>query len=257
MRFQKPEYFFVPIVTILITMNVAREGTRWFDVFFEYLTNPNPDPTTVPIHPVTVLAAWTTFAIALTVFAKYSRINLWRSLMLSAAIPFGATGLFEIIYEILGDTIQPGAFHLGTFDWLSLILWTSLGAVTIPFWKFTKEWLLLMIGTSLGFTIWAIIGFPQVTWGTLYQEPLAYIFNSTLKISTFLIILVPIVQGQYDHSKGRLERAQNLKAYDYLHEKADRTRTATYVAHQETLTPQVFTLDVQRRFGTSAGVLLA
>jgi hypothetical protein len=195
MKFEKPEYLFIPIALLVISVNLTHYGPSWFLIFLEYLTNPNPDPAYVPIHFVTLAAAWSTFTVCFVTRIRHSHLAVARSFMISASIPFGGTGLFEIIYQLMGRFLQPWAFHMTTFDWVTLIIWTSLGVVNMPLWRLTPDWFMLTFLTMTGFLAWCMVGFPQVTWGNVFEEPVAYFFNSMLKIATCAMFLVPTVHG--------------------------------------------------------------
>ena len=197
MKLQRPELLFISLASTIIIVNVAHSGTSWLLLFFRYLTNPNPSPSYAPVHFITLTAVWASFFLCLGVCIRLPHLKVLRSVTLSASIPFGGTGLFEIVYQLIGRSAQPWAFHMTIFEWVMLIVWAGMGAVTIPFWRLTKDWVVLGAVTLTGFLIWYVVGFPQVTWGGFSQEPLAYCFNSSLKLGCLLIFLMPILHRYF------------------------------------------------------------
>jgi hypothetical protein len=115
--------------------------------------------------------------------------------MVAASIPFGATGLFEILFQAIGVTVRPLGFYFGPYDWFAISLWTAIGITGLPFWKITRVFWLSLAVTAGGFWAWVLVGYPQVTWGTIENVPVAYAFNSALKVMTFVLFALPTAQG--------------------------------------------------------------
>lgn len=122
----------------------------------------------------------------------WTRLNVMRCAMVAASIPFGATGLFEILFQTIGVTVH---FTWGPYDWFAISLWAAIGITGLPFWKLTWVFWFSLAGIIGGFWAWALLGFPQVTWGTIENVPVAYAFNIALKVMTFVLFALPMVQG--------------------------------------------------------------
>jgi len=112
--------------------------------------------------------------------------------MVAASIPFGATGLFEILFQAIGVAVH---FTWGLYDWFALLLWTAIGITGVPFWKITRLFWLSMALFAGGFSAWMLVGFPQVTSGTIGSVPVAYGFNIALKVMAFVLFVLPTLQG--------------------------------------------------------------
>jgi hypothetical protein len=187
---QRPEFLFIPLVLLVFGPGLLSSGPASLSVFLQYLLNPNPDPGYAPIHVVTFSAAWG--SLLLGIYKLRERLGLLRSILVSASVPFGATGLFEIVYLSLGRLSQPWAFSQP--DWVGLLIWSSPVIATLPFWRRRMKFpLAMLITTGAGFLIWFIVGYPQVTWGNFFQLPVAYLLNSTLKLLCFMVFLIPLL----------------------------------------------------------------
>ncbi|MCI4331019.1 MAG: hypothetical protein L3K19_04145, partial [Thermoplasmata archaeon] len=148
-----------------------------------------------PIFPVTWTCAWLSFALALLYLRRGTSLGWLRALAVAAGVPFGATGVFEIAYQITGVLVQPVPFAHAPLQWAWLASWTSLGAVTLPFWRLDRRWAWVATTFGAGFVLWGIAGFPQVTWGNVTQVPEAYAFNVPLKVLAFVLMLLPVLVG--------------------------------------------------------------
>lgn len=122
----------------------------------------------------------------------WTHLNVWRCATVAASIPFGATGLFEIFFQTIGVTVH---FSWGPYDWFAISLWAAIGITGLPFWKLTWAFWFSLAGIIGGFWAWALVGFPQVTWGTIENVPVAYAFNIALKVMTFVLFALPTIQG--------------------------------------------------------------
>ena len=112
--------------------------------------------------------------------------------MVAASIPFGATGVFEILFQAIGVSV--GGFQWGPYDWFAITLWAAIGITGIPFWRLTKMFWLLFAGIIGGFIGWTLAGYPQV--GSIGDNvPEAYVFNVILKLTVFLLLAMPVVNG--------------------------------------------------------------
>ncbi len=166
-------------------------GTEWGVRFLTFLSSP-AQPV---IFPVTWAASWGSFGIIAALAWRWAGLYPLRAVFLGAAVPFGATGGFEIVYQLVGDRVQPWGFGMSTVAWVGIVLWTLPGVATAPWWKVGRWFGLLLAIEAIGFVAWASIGYPQVTWGSLTQVPLAYAFNIGLKVGAFLLIAAPTYEG--------------------------------------------------------------
>jgi hypothetical protein len=190
---ERPELLFVPLtgVCLLLSMAPFAYGWQWGQNFVHYLVS----PTANQISPVTWSAAWVTFGTTFFLMFRWTRLNALRCAMVGASIPFGATGLFEVLFQGIGLTFRPLWFHWGPYDWFVLLLWTSIGITGVPFWKITRLfWFSLAVFVG-GFSAWVLAGYPQATWGTIESVPVAYGFNIILKAMAFVLFSLPLLQG--------------------------------------------------------------
>lgn len=115
--------------------------------------------------------------------------------MVAASIPFGATGLFEIVFQAIGVTIQPLVFYMSLYDWFAISLWTAIGITGLPFWRMTGIFWLSLSLIIAGFCAWVLAGYPQVSGDPTGNVQLAYAFNGSLKLMMFVLFTLPIFQG--------------------------------------------------------------
>jgi hypothetical protein len=181
---------FVPITGVCLLFSLApfAYGWQWGLNFIHYLLV----PTANQISPVTWSAAWLTFGTTFFLMFLRTRLNVLRCMMVAASIPFGATGLFEILFQLIGVTVH---FRWGPYDWFALLLWTAIGIAGVPFWKITRLFWLSLTVFAGGFSVWLLAGFPQVTWGTIESVSVAYGFNIALKAMAFIVFALPTLQG--------------------------------------------------------------
>jgi hypothetical protein len=187
---ERPELLFVPLTGVCFLLSLApfAYGWQWGQTFVHYLVV----PTANQISPVTWSAAWISFVGTFFLMFLWTHLNTWRCAMVAASIPFGATGLFEILFQSIGVTVH---FAWGPYDWFAISLWAAIGITGLPFWKLTWVFWLSLAGIIGGFWAWALVGFPQVTWGTIENVPVAYAFNIGLKVMIFVLFALPTIQG--------------------------------------------------------------
>ena len=190
---ERPELLFLPLTGVCFLLSLApfAYGWQWGQNFVHYLVV----PTANQISPITWSAAWITFGSTFLLLSLWTRLNVLRCAMVAASIPFGATGLFEILFQGVGLTVRPLGFYFGPYDWFAISLWTAIGITGVPFWKITRLFWLSLVTTAAGFWAWVLVGYPQVTWGTIESVPLAYGFNLALKVMAFVLFALPTVQG--------------------------------------------------------------
>jgi hypothetical protein len=189
----RPELLFVPLTAVCFLLSLApfAYGWGWGQNFVHYLI----DPTANQISPITWSAAWVCFGITFLLMRLRTRLNALRCAMVAASIPFGATGLFEIVFQAIGVTIQPQTFHMGLYDWFAISLWMAIGITGLPFWRMTSMFWFSLSLTLAGFCTWVLVGYPQVGGGSIGNVLLAYAFNGSLKIMMFVLFMLPIFQG--------------------------------------------------------------
>ncbi len=204
---ERPELLFLPLVFLVVALGWFISGPSWFSKLLQYLLSPNPDPSYAPVHFVTFTAAWISFGISLW---KCRGLTFKQNALLSASVPFGGTGLFEIIYQALGKLSQPAAFQATALQWTGVVAWAALGLVAVPYWQITKAFYGVLAGTIVGFLAWFVIGYPQVTWGTMFQQPTAYLLNSALKLTCILLFLVPIKPPKAQQLRGYPKQAKPI-----------------------------------------------
>lgn len=188
-----PELIVLPVLALTFGLNdlPGAYGPAYLEKFVEYLT----DPAQGGIFPFTWTAAWASFLAVAAAAERWSTLGRARGLLVAGSVPFAATGLFEIVYQFVGAQVQPSAFRLAPFDWFSLVLWTAVGAVGLLYARLAWDFGLAAGAFAAGFVAWGLDGYPQITWGTIEQVPVAYAFNIALKGLAFLLILLPIVRG--------------------------------------------------------------
>jgi hypothetical protein len=188
-----PEFVFLPSIVILFVVSDAPSifGPQYAVRFGAYLSNPNQGG----IFPFTWTASWCTFLIATYAGVRWTSLRLPRSILVAASLPFGATGVFELVYQFTGSVVQPWGFNMAAFAWFDLVLWTAVGFTSCVYWRITWDYLVLLGLFALGFIAWAAIGYPQITWGTIAQQPIAYGLNVALKGGAFALFLLPTLRG--------------------------------------------------------------
>ena len=113
--------------------------------------------------------------------------------MVAASVPFGATGVFELFFQAIGVSLR--GFQWSAYDWFALSLWTVIGLTGLPFWRLTRMFWFWLAATVGGFGAWALVGYPQINWGTGENVPLAYSFAVALKLTAFLVFTMPLIRG--------------------------------------------------------------
>ncbi len=188
-----PEWLFVPLAAVMVAFGLAPSPlqSEWGAKFLTYLSSP-AHPV---IFPVTWTASWASFGVIAVLSWRWAGLHPLRAVCLGAAIPFGATGGFEIVYQLVGDRVQPWGFGMSVIAWVALVLWTLPGVATAPWWKVGRPFWALLAMEAIGFGAWVAIGYPQVTWGSPAEQPLAYGFNILLKVGAFLLVAVPTYEG--------------------------------------------------------------
>src|SRR5690349_13376532 len=118
---ERPELLFVPLTGVCLLFSLApfAYGWQWGQNFVHYLIS----PTASLISPVTWSAAWITFGSTFFLMILWTRLNTLRCAMVAASIPFGATGLFEILFQAIGVTVH---FTWGPYDWFAISLWAAI-----------------------------------------------------------------------------------------------------------------------------------
>src|SRR5216683_8024734 len=151
---ERPEFLFVPLTGVCFLLSLApfAYGWQWGQNFVHYLVS----PTASLISPVTWSAAWIIFGSTFLLIFLWTRLNALRCAMVAASIPFGATGLFEILFQAIGVTVH---FTWGLYDWFALLLWTTIGVTGVPFWRITRLFWLSMALFAGGFSAWMLTGF--------------------------------------------------------------------------------------------------
>jgi hypothetical protein len=190
---EHPECVFLPLVILLFLVNDAPFGfgPGYSIKFVAYLGDPGQGG----IFPVTWAASWCTFVIAAVAGRRWTNLGTVRSMLVAASLPFGATGVFEIVYQLVGDWVQPGGFHMSHFSWISIVLWAAVGATSFVYWRVSWEFGLVVVLLVGGFLAWAAEGYSQITWGSITAEPWAYGFNIALKVGAFVLFLLPTLRG--------------------------------------------------------------
>jgi hypothetical protein len=190
---ERPELLFMPLTGVCLLFSLApfAYGWQWGLNFIHYLIS----PTANQISPVTWSASWITFASIFSLMFWWTRLSVLRCVMVAASIPFGSTGLFEILFQGIGLTFKPLWFHWGPYDWFALSLWTAIGITVVPFWKITRLFWISLTALAVGFSAWVLSGYSQATWGTIETVPIAYAFNITLKVMAFVLFALPTLQG--------------------------------------------------------------
>lgn len=189
----RPELLFLPLsgVCFLFSLAPFAYGWGWGQNFVHYLI----DPTANQISPVTWSAAWVGFGSTFLLMRLRTRLKAFRCAMVAASIPFGATGLFEIVFQAIGITIQPLTFHMSPYDWFAISLWTAIGITGLPFWRMTWIFWLSLSLIIAGFCAWVLAGYPQVSGDPTGDLQLPYAFNGSLKLMMFVLFTLPIFQG--------------------------------------------------------------
>ncbi|MHB8565494.1 MAG: hypothetical protein ACYC7D_04590 [Nitrososphaerales archaeon] len=193
---------FIPLATIFLVINVGGYGLKYVAAFLQYFTLQQSNQ----IFPFTLAAAWIVFIACFIVSIKRAHLNPLRAFVVAATLPFSGAGGFELIYQLIGERVQPCCFGpnaaapVGPYEILSALTWVALGLTGLGFWKITRKFWIICLLIVLGFAVWVWIGFPQVTWGSPEQEPLAYALNILLKGGLFLIFLIPVLDGMLTKS---------------------------------------------------------
>lgn len=190
---RRPELLFLPTAGVMVAFSIApfAFGIGWGVKFLVWLSSPDQPV----IYPVTWTASWLSFLLTATVAWRRRGLHPLRAVFVGAALPFGATGTFEIVYQFIGAGVQPGGFGMSTISWIGIVLWTLPSVTAVPYWRVTRTFWAVLLAEAVGFAAWAAVGYPQVTWGNIAQEPAAYAFNIALKLGAFALFALPTLAG--------------------------------------------------------------
>ncbi len=194
---EKPEVLFVPLAATFLAVNVGGYGLKFVVAFLQYFTLEQSNQ----VFPFTLAFAWMVFVSTFAISIKRASLNPPRAFVVSATLPFSGAGGFELVYQVIGERVQPCCFGpnaaapFGPYEVLSALTWVALGLTGLGFWKVTSKFLILLALIFAGFAAWVLIGFPQVTWGTFSQYPIAYALNIGLKAALFAIFSLPVIEG--------------------------------------------------------------
>lgn len=197
---QSPERLFVPFAAAWFLVNVTPWGFGPGYLYSFYLTFLFRK--TGEILPYTYSAAVVSFVSLLYLFRKRSSLRFVRAFLIAGTVPFAGPGLFEVIYQEIGHFAHPSIFanYAQPYVMFSYCVWVVLGLTGVGWWKITYRFWLLVWTTISGWILWVGLGFPLVIFGTFAQLPIAYTLNIWLKWASFLIFLLPIVEGILDKS---------------------------------------------------------
>ncbi len=168
-----------------IGTGMAAGGISWFGGFLRFFAVQAPNGVT---FPVTYGMAWIIFLSIL-----YLKRGLgWRGFAIAGTAPFGGAGLFELLQDVTGTVLQPTVWIFNGWGLLNLLAWVLLGLTGMYYWKLGRVWWFLALSYPVLWILWGLKGFPQVTWGSFSQYPLAYIFTILLKVESYIIFGLPI-----------------------------------------------------------------
>jgi hypothetical protein len=184
----RPEVTFLPLTALMLSVTLYYFGWNWVTTFFQFLGNPGDGP----IFPLTWSLAWGTFLATAWLAVRRIGMHPIRALMVGLSVPFGATGLFELVYQEVGAASHPGVFYMSESAWIALVLWASLGLTGTAYWSITRIHLSLVIVFLLGFIGWEGAGYPQVVSGGGLT---AWAFNLSLKAGAYVIVAMPLWVG--------------------------------------------------------------
>ncbi|MFI5419663.1 MAG: hypothetical protein ACHQ1H_01710 [Nitrososphaerales archaeon] len=194
---RKPELLILPFLSFWLIVNVPpwpMYGGSILVLVARWGTVGAVSGSTNSIFPLTYGLALFIFIFFYFRFRKNVGFDRKRSLLLSATIPFGFVAFFETVYQELFFVVRPQLFHTPPSGQLLLASWILLSLSTVPFWKITKKFYLVIAVDISGFLIWLALGYPQI----FETGPLtiyALILNIVTKFTFALTYIVLIYDG--------------------------------------------------------------
>jgi hypothetical protein len=194
---RRPELLILPLLSFWLIVNVPPwpmfNGSILF-LIARWGTVGILSGSTNSVFPLTYAVAIIIFIFFFTRFRKNTSLGWKRSFLLSVTIPFGFVAFFETLYQAVFSFVRPEIFHIPLSGQLLLTSWLLLGLSTMPYWKITKKFYLLVVLDIVGFLIWVGIGYPQI-----YEiGPLsiyALVLNYVTKFTVALTYAVLIFDG--------------------------------------------------------------
>jgi hypothetical protein len=141
------------------------------------------------IFPLTYAMA--IFTIVFSFIRFHRNLGKVRSAFLAITTPFAFVGVYEAVYQNLSYFVRPSIFSTDAAGELLLASWILLGLASIPFWRPSKKFYVLVALDIIGFAVWAMLGYPQI-YELNSLNGYALVLNSITKISfalTFLALL--------------------------------------------------------------------
>ncbi len=133
------------------------------------------------LFPLTYFLSVFSFLISLYWF-RYDGI---LSIPLSIGVPFLWVTFFEVLWQ--NSFLLTGKFSDNLNSELILLSWLLMGSISFPKWKKDRVTISAFIAFSIGWIAWLGMGYPQM------PSFLGYLFNISLKIGAFALIIILVM----------------------------------------------------------------
>ena len=149
------------------------------------------------IFPITYVSALLTLAVSSFLFQNRIGLSWIRSLLMGTGLATAGVGLFELIWQGVGYLFYPTQITGGI--WVANYVlngsWIFLSLGSIQYWRISKGFLATAMGFVGGWTVWIVLGFPQV-----FASPgvVALVMNSTLKVGSLGMFLSLVIFDKHD-----------------------------------------------------------
>lgn len=189
----RPEILVLPLAVLLVLLNVGPwgYGPGYATTFVLYLTLQRSNE----IFPLTWALSVATFAATLWVLLRWGQLNLWRTILVAASVPFLAVALFEIPYELAYGLTYPGTVTV--FEVISMATWLAVGLTSVGGWRLSTVYYAFLATFIAGFVTWYSIGFPTIDRAAGTPLEIALAFNIVLKVACFPLAALPTWTGAF------------------------------------------------------------
>jgi hypothetical protein len=117
-------------------------------------------------------------------------LGFWRAGLVALTVPFAWLMLFEVPWHLTGYFSPNFPSYVPLSGWVVLASWSLVGALSLPYWKFTRSFAAAALVFVVLWVAWLAAGYPQIVSGTAT----ALAFNFVLKgwaFLTFILLLWP------------------------------------------------------------------
>src|SRR5438128_2391497 len=143
----KPELLAIPFYAIWAIINIP--AWPWFGdrSIVETVAGWTGDlfvGRSTPIYPLTFLLACASFLFASILLHRRFKLSWGRAILVGSTFPFSFVSFFEALWQNTGLIARPGLFNTPLLGEVLIISWVLVGSSSLPFWKVTRNGLLIL-----------------------------------------------------------------------------------------------------------------